>query len=281
VLAHGFTGVRAARLDAYASRFASAGYAALVFDYRGFGESGGEPRQVIDVRMQLDDWRSAIAFARTLDGVDPDRIVLWGTSFSGGHVMELAADDSRVAAAISQNPFVDGIAALAAAGPINLIRLTVAGLRDESRRLRGLSPYLAPAVGPPGTLAAMNQPGSDEGFKALIPAGYDGWPNAVAGRIFLRIGLYRPIRRAREIHCPWLVMAAVDDLVTPPEPAVRAGLTAPRGEVARQPGGHWDIYVSSGFERAVEAQVAFLERNVPVRASTEREPARAEVRAQP
>ena len=71
VLAHGFGGVKEARLDAYAERFAAAGHAAVVFDYRHFGESGGEPRSLIDVARQRDDWRAALAYARGIDGVDP------------------------------------------------------------------------------------------------------------------------------------------------------------------------------------------------------------------
>jgi dienelactone hydrolase len=84
VMAHGFGAVRAARLWAFAERFAAAGLAALVFDYRYFGDSGGEPRQLLDVSRQLDDWRAAIAFARSLDGVDPERVAAWGSSFGGG-----------------------------------------------------------------------------------------------------------------------------------------------------------------------------------------------------
>src|SRR6201999_944378 len=120
VMAHGFAGVRVARLDAFAERFAAAGYSVLVFDYRCFGDSDGSPRQLLSVRMQLDDWRAAIAFARSLDGVE--QIALWGTSFSGGHVMAMAAEDPGVAAAISQNPFVDGVPTLVALGPVNARR---------------------------------------------------------------------------------------------------------------------------------------------------------------
>src|SRR2546423_7564002 len=87
ILAHGFSGVRDQRLDAYAERFAQAGLTALVFDYRYFGDSDGEPRQLLDIRRQLEDWRAAITHARALEGVDPARIAIWGTSFSGGHVM--------------------------------------------------------------------------------------------------------------------------------------------------------------------------------------------------
>ncbi len=116
VMAHGFGGVKEARLDAFAERFADAGYAALVFDYRFHGGSSGEPRLLIDIGRQRDDWRAAIAFARGLDGVDADRIVGWGTSFSGGHVVEIAAAGERLAALIAQGPFMSGPAVLRSAG---------------------------------------------------------------------------------------------------------------------------------------------------------------------
>src|ERR1700744_1345631 len=76
VRAPGLGAVRTMRLDAYAERFSAAGYACLVFDYRNFGDSEGEPRQLLDVDMQLADWAAAVAYARTLDGVDADRIAL-------------------------------------------------------------------------------------------------------------------------------------------------------------------------------------------------------------
>src|SRR5206468_5312028 len=107
VLAHGFGALREARLWAYAERFAAAGMAALVFDYRHFGASGGEPRQLLDVSRQLADWAAAVAFARGLDGVDAERVALWGTSLSAGHVVSTAADDPRVAAVVAQVPFAD------------------------------------------------------------------------------------------------------------------------------------------------------------------------------
>src|SRR5919201_735763 len=96
VLAHGWSGIREQRLDAYAERFAAAGMAALVFDYRHFGASGGEPRQLLDIGRQLEDWAAAVAFARGLEGVDRARVALWGTSFGAGHVICLAADDAAV-----------------------------------------------------------------------------------------------------------------------------------------------------------------------------------------
>jgi pimeloyl-ACP methyl ester carboxylesterase len=80
-MAHGLGAVRTMRLNAYAERFCASGYACLVFDYRNFGDSEGAPRQLIDIRMQLQDWTVAVAFARTLAGIDPNRIGVWGKSF--------------------------------------------------------------------------------------------------------------------------------------------------------------------------------------------------------
>src|SRR3712207_6570143 len=117
VMAHGFAGTRRDRIDAYAERFAQAGLAALLFDYRSFGESGGEPRQVLDIGAQHDDYRAAVAFARAHEEIDPARIALWGTSFSGGRVVALAARDPSIAAVVAQIPFADGLVQLRAAPP--------------------------------------------------------------------------------------------------------------------------------------------------------------------
>src|SRR3954447_9811523 len=90
VMAHGFSATRDDGLPAYAEAFAAAGIAALVFDYRHFGASTGTPRQLLDVGKQHEDYRAAIAYARAMGGIDPQRIALWGSSFSGGHVIAIA-----------------------------------------------------------------------------------------------------------------------------------------------------------------------------------------------
>lgn len=261
VLGHGFAATRIARLDAYAERFAAAGFAALVFDYRHFGDSEGEPRQLLSIRRQLDDWRAAVRFARSLDGVDPDRIVLWGTSFGGGHVARIAAEDSRVAAAISQVPYMDGIAALGAAGAPDVLRMTVAGVRDELHRLRRQPQHMIPVVGPPGRTAIMNSPDAEPGYMGMFEPGAP-FRNEVAARVALRIALYSPGRAARRITCPWLVSIADGDVVTPPQPALKAAMRAPRGEVRRYSSGHFDIYRGELFRRAVADQIDFIRRSV-------------------
>lgn len=257
VLAHGFAGTRPARLGAYAERFAAAGLDALVFDYRGFGDSGGAPRQVLDIAAQRADWRAAVAFARGLPDVDPDRVALWGTSFSGGHVLVVAAADPGIAAVVAQAPFVDGAATLARVPPATTARLTAAALRDVRAARSGAPPVTVPAVGPPGSVAFITTPDAEPGYRALFAPG-EPWVNAVAARVALRIGLDRPIRAAPRVRCPLLVCVCDDDVVTPPEPAARAAGRAPRGELRRYHGGHFDIYVPPLFERAVADQTAFL-----------------------
>jgi dienelactone hydrolase len=266
ILAHGFGGTRGARLGAFAERFRDAGVAALVFDYRCFGDSEGEPRQLISIGMQHDDWRAAIAYARGLDGIDPDRIALWGTSFSGGHVVALAAEDQRVAAVISQTPFADGTAALNAAGPAQVLRMTVAGVLDGLAALTGGEPLRIPLVASPGRGAAMNQPGALEGYRSLFDDPRD-FRNEFCGRALLGLGTYVPGRKAARLTCPLLVVLAPDDDVTPAGPARKMAAAAPRGERFELPRGlsHFDVYTGPGFEAAVTAETDFLARSLAVR----------------
>lgn len=261
VMAHGLDGAGNARLGAFADRFAEAGIAALIFDYRHFGHSEGEPRRLVDRDRQLEDWRAAINFARMLQGIDPQRLVVWGTSLSAGHVATLAADDPEIAAAISQVPVVSGAAVLRAAGPRAVLRIAIAGLHDQVRRLFGRPPSFFPLVGPPGSRAAMTSPDAEPGYRALFEPGEESRTEATA-RGLLRLAAYRPVIRAPEIRCPWLVCVCDGDAITPPRPAVKAAARAPRGEIRHYDAGHFDIYAGPTFEIAVSDQVDFLRRHV-------------------
>jgi fermentation-respiration switch protein FrsA (DUF1100 family) len=261
VMAHGFSGTREMRLDAYAERFADEGIAALAFDYRHFGASAGEPRQLLDIRKQHDDYEAAIAYARGLDWVDADRIALFGSSFSGGHVLALGARDHRLAAIVSQCPFTDGLASLPRLGAVNVVKGTAAGLRDQLRALAGRSPYYVPVTGKSGSFAVMTTPDSKSGIEAMVPA-ETRWENRVAARILTRIGFYRPGRQAARISCPVLVCACDGDALAPAERTAELVSKAPRAEIKRYPFGHFDIYVGTAFEEAVSDQAAFLSRHL-------------------
>ena len=266
VMAHGLAGVKEMRLDAFAERFTAAGYACLVFDYRHFGASGGEPRQLLDIAVQREDWRAAVAFARATEGLDGGRVVLWGTSFSGGHVIAVGADDPRVAAVISQCPFTDGPASSLTIPPLTSMRLGALAARDLVHAARGRAPLTVRSYGPPGSVALMSAPDSEPGVRALLPddAEERGLRSDVAARFALQINLDRPGRHARRLACPALFVVCEADTVAPAGPTLRHVSRAPHGTVVRVPEGHFDIYVGETFERNVATQLEFLARHVPV-----------------
>ena len=262
VMAHGLGGVKEMRLDAFAERFTAAGYACLVFDYRHFGDSSGVPRQLLDINKQLEDWRSAVSYARTVDGVDPDRVVVWGTSFGGGHVIITAAHDKRIVAAIAQCPFTDGFASALAVPPVSSVKVTALALRDAIGARLGRAPVMVPSYGPPGSASLMSTPDSVAGVTALIPDGQHVSRDVVA-RFGLDIVRHFPGRQARNVACPIFFAVCERDTVAPPKPTQKYAAHAPKGEIKLYDAGHFDIYVGDDFERNVTDQLAFLNTHVP------------------
>ena len=252
VMAHGLTGTRRDRLGAFAERFADAGVAALVFDHRGFGDSTGEPDHV-DPALQLEDWRAAIAYARSLPGVDPPA----GSRRSA--LRSVAAtrsrrrpDDSAIAAAISQVPFLDRESQAYRSAPP--VQAAIGAAAEAGGHL--------PAVGQPHEAAFINAPGAEAGWRHVVSIGEDSrWRNrASAGWL---LGGYSPIRHAETLHCPWLVCVGEEDNVALPGPAIAAGRRAPKGEVRTYPGvAHFDIYDGPEHEAVVADEVAFLRRHL-------------------
>lgn len=174
VMGHGLGAVREMRLDAYAERFADAGWSVLVFDYRNLGASDGEPRQLLDIGLQRADWHAALAFVRTLPEVDVDRIALWGSSFGGGHVLQVASEDPKIAAVVAQCPFTDGPASLLSrirTGPLSAVALTVAGVLDTVGSWFGARPILLPMAGTSWMPAFVASSDALAGASALLPAG--------------------------------------------------------------------------------------------------------------
>ena len=256
VMAHGFSATRDDGLPAYAEAFADAGFAVVLFDYRHFGRSTGEPRQLLDIGRQQDDYRAVIQWARQREDIDANRIALWGSSFSGGHVIAVAAGDPRIAAVISQAPFTDSVSAIAAMPLRNILRAGVAAVRDQVGALLGRSPRYLPAVGAPGTFAAMTAPEALPGFEAI--AGPESlWRNEIAARVVLHLSFYRPVRMASRLVMPILFCVCDDDATTPPASSIEAARRAPHGELIRYPYGHFDI----NLDPQVKAdQVDFLRR---------------------
>jgi dienelactone hydrolase len=267
VMAHGLGGNRECALEPYAKRFAAAGFYVLLFDYRHIGASDGDPRQLVQIGQQLEDWASAIEFARGLAGVDPARIGLWGTSLSGGHVLTTAARNPHVAAISAQCPMLDGTASSRMlrrrAGVGMIARILCAAVLDKVRSLIGLSPNYVPLVAPAGHVAAMQGSEACEGMQALVPR---GWRNQVAARLFLSMPYYRPIRHARAVKCPTLIIACgKDNLVSSQAAVTAAERMGEKAKLITLPIGHFEIYLGEWFERSSNEQVAFFKEALRAR----------------
>jgi pimeloyl-ACP methyl ester carboxylesterase len=270
IMAGGLAVPKEPATDLFARRFNAAGFTVLAFDYRRLGESDGRPRLVVRIGDAQADWHAAIAFARTLPDVDPGKVALWAFSASGGHLFPVAARDPELAAVIAQTPLADAPAVAPALArystPRAQLRLMGRGMLDALRGLLRRDPLLVPLVGRRGTVAVLSTPDALEGDAALKSSRYPDWEQRIAARSVLRLGWYRPGRHARRVRCPLLVVVCDDDRAAPPSPAIRVAQRAPRGEVARLPGGHYAPFMEA-HERAVELQLAFLERHLLDRSS--------------
>ncbi|MFW5917918.1 MAG: alpha/beta hydrolase, partial [Haloferacaceae archaeon] len=158
VMGPGLAAERTFGYPGLAEGLAERGVATLLFDYRYFGDSDGTPRGLVSIRDQLADWAAAVERAVHLDGVDTDRLALWGHSLGGGHALRIAARDHRVDAVVGHSPIVDGRAVLRANGYAWLGAALAAGVRD---RLLGLAgrPNRIPVV-PPGAYRGEESAGS-------------------------------------------------------------------------------------------------------------------------
>jgi pimeloyl-ACP methyl ester carboxylesterase len=259
VLGIGLGSVREMGLATYARAFVEAGCAALAFDHRHFGASEGAPRQLLDVERQLTDWRAAIAWARSQPGVDPQRVVVWGTSFGGGHAISIAAErPAGVVAALAQCPFTDGIASGLALGPLSSVRVGLRAVRDLLAERRGRPPVRVATAGAPGSAALMTAPDALPGFLALVPPGTTTFRNEVAARIGLRLLAYRPGLRAGSVTVPLWVGVCDRDSVAPPRRTTRLVSRAPRAVVRHYDAGHFEIYREPWLGEVLTDQVAFV-----------------------
>jgi dienelactone hydrolase len=261
ILGHGLGATRDMRLDAFAERFAQAGIAAIAFTYRHFGDSTGQPRQLLSIKRQLADWDAAIAHVKTRGDVDGSRIAVWGSSFGGGHAIIVASRHPELRAAVSQCPFTDGVASARALGPVGTLRLLPTVARDVLALATRKDPVLITLAGTPGEKALMTAPDALPGYLALVPEG-GTFVNEVAARVAPTITRHRPGRSARSVQVPILFCICDHDSVTPPEETLAYARTAPKGEVKRYDAGHFDIYLGAPFEAVVADQTYFLARHL-------------------
>jgi len=261
VMAHGLGAERSFRLPAYAERFADKGLAACVFDYRSFGDSEGAPRNLISPRRHLQDWRAALAHVRSRTEIDPRRVALWGTSFSGGHVLVTAASEPGIAAVVAQVPFVDGVSTIMLFDLGYQIAGTLHGIYDLFCLLVLKRRHTVPIIGKPGAFALMNTPDAEAGMRALIPPD-SAWNNEAPALITLGIPFYRPMARARRITAPTMIVAAEKDTLISPAVVRKTADRIANATFISLPAGHFEVYVGELFEKVVQLEGNFLHANL-------------------
>jgi fermentation-respiration switch protein FrsA (DUF1100 family) len=284
VMAHGFSAVKEMYLDRFAEVFADAGLAALVFDNRNFGESDGEPRQEIDPWAQVRDYRHAITYAATRPKVDERRIGIWGSSYSGGHVLVVGAIDRRVRCVASQVPLISGHSNFRA-----LVRADfIAGFReqfdaDRAARFRGEPPAMVPVVAEdPLAPSALPTPDSWTWFSQTAESRAPSWRNEVTLRSVEMFTEYEP-----GTYLPWisptplLIVVAAGDHLTPADLAIAAYEQAnePK-QLVLLPSGHFDAYVDAFDQASAAARdwfVRHLRAGAPRASRFEQRAATAEV----
>lgn len=265
VMSHGYAAVKEMYLDKYAEAFSAGGLNVLVYDNRNLGASDGEPRGEITPWQQIDDYRNAITYAETLPGSDPDRIGIWGSSYSGGHVLVVAAQDRRVKCVSAQVPVVDGDANFR-----QLVRADfVGGARDgfnadRRARFNGESPAMIDVVNKdPMAPSALPTPDSYEWFIGTHELRAPSYVNSCTLRSVERFSEYQPGAYIRLIApTPLPMCVAADDVLTPTKIAIEGFQEArePKKLVVL-PGGHFDAYVN-GFEISSAVQLDWFEQHL-------------------
>ena len=266
VMGPGIGLVKSGGLPPFCRAFNAEGYAAISIDHLSFGGSQGTPRNVLDVDRELQDYRDVIAWARTQNMFDPEKVVSWGTSFGGMHAAALISEDHRLAASIAQCPVVDGFLASMMLPLSRSTPMMALAIIDTVCSWFGMDAiYLTTAGNKNSRLAILKAHDVEEGWARLMPE--DGAPflNQIAARSLLSIITHRPVLRTHKSTKPFLVVSTEYDTVAPLSAAKKAVKNAPLGEIVVIPGGHFDLYKGGlGFDKNISAQLEFLKRVVPI-----------------
>lgn len=262
-MAHGFGGTKYHGIERVARRIAEAGFVVCLHDHRGFGDSDGEPRQDIDPYRQIEDWRRVISYLQTLDVVNPEKIGIWGTSYSGGHAIVLGATDRRIRAVYTQVPTTSGFeSGRRRIAPHLVAQVEREFAADEVAQAKGHPPVSQRFVSANlEERASYRSPDAIAFYLQDIPPGK--WDNFVTIQSNRRARSYDPGHWIDQISpTPLLMVVATEDTITPADLALSAYERAlePK-ELLLIPGGHFDPYLS-GFEQTSSAAVAFFNNNL-------------------
>lgn len=241
--------------------FTAAGIATFNFDYRHFGESGGEPRQIIDFGKQLDDWRAALACLRQRSEIDATKIAIWGSSLGGGHAISLAAEEPGLRAVIAQVPHLDSREAMKSVPAGQIFRTLGHAFRDKLGSIVGLPPHTIPLAAEPGEIGLLTRPGWKSHYLALVPSGSQ-WRNAIPARSLFTAGNYNPVDLVERLNMPVQLVYGIHDAGVPASVVEAAGRRMANVMLVPYDGDHFAVYDGPLHETVVTQETEFLRRHL-------------------
>lgn len=262
IMAHGLTAQKDMGLMPYAEQFIKNNIAVFLFDYRTFGKSDGTPRQVVDPSRHLEDWKNAIQHIKKLPQINAKKIGLWGSSFSGGHVIATASAVSGISAVISQVPFIGGFHAMKSLPLLYSMKAGMFGIWDLVKSAIGFGPFYIPAIARPGKFAAMNTAESYDGFLSIVDLKTTTWENKMTARGLLKATFYSPAKNADKIECPVMIFAATHDSFTAVSAITEATEKIKNKEIVVLDCNHFEPYTGAIFQRYIGQHVEFMAKNL-------------------
>ena len=254
VMAHGLGGTRELRLYEYAERFAENGYACFLFDYRNYGASDGNKRQLINVKMQLKDWNNAIEFVKKDIRVNGDKLLLFGSSFSGGHVTWLSAHRNDILGAIAQCPYTDTMATIKEVGLCYILKRAPFVVADLLTCLTGYHPVMLKLSTYKGELAFMEA--DEKTTKDFV--GNAKFINKAPARTLLEFLKYSPGKYFNKITTPIFVAVCTKDDLAPADKTITLAKKCKNSTYKTFDCGHFEIYCNEFFEEAINDYIVFF-----------------------
>ncbi|MCO8089236.1 MULTISPECIES: alpha/beta hydrolase [Acinetobacter] len=251
----GWGSIQGALTDSFINHFVTQGYAVMEFDYPGWGLSGGLPRQDINPWKRVKTVNKALSHLKSMPQVDADNIIAWGTSFGGGHVVDLVAEHPELKGAIIQVPMLDGISTVRSVPLPQMFKFLGYGLAD---RIKPGKRICIPTVSQPGQLGAMDR---DQAWNAMelakekLNIDYD---NRVTARSLLTMGFYRPWKRLKQVKVPMLIVGATQDTVAPFVAKKIEKVKNPFIQMKKIEADHFDPYFEPYFSQNLSYQLDFL-----------------------
>ena len=254
IMAHGLGGDKSCALDLYINFYTEKGYSVCCFDHRGFGDSTGKYKNLVDKNSQILDWKTVINYLKKEFNLTEGDLILWGYSFSGAHVLTLASE-MNYQAVIANFPHVDGMASVIKYPPLYLIPAVCLAATDLVFGLFGRTKNMK--VVSRNRFAVLSGKDSYEGYHSLIPPD-QYWDNEVPARIMATIGLYRPIAVAHRIQCPTLIIGAKNDSLIPITSTRKTAQKSKNIQYVEESCGHFELFHRGVMTNIQKQHIEFL-----------------------